>query len=112
MKLKLTTWERTTLVLVLWAPREFAGLREYRVGSKLLDALEMNEDEQAEIEFEELQPGSFQWNGGKDHEWTVELPDSTVDFLRQAFAGYRGWTTLRPDQREKVFALADKLGVD
>lgn len=111
MELTLTTWERISLVDVVGQVR--GNLATLRKAGKALDVLELTDEEEEEIELvRTLGPeGSvIQWNDkGDQRTWEVEIGDKeAAAIVKRAFVQHEGW---RVGERERVEALAEKLGV-
>lgn len=110
MKLRLTTWERISLINILYEARGPLGY--LRKAGAALDALEMSDEEKAEVGYREaLTPEGRQmlWED-EEREWELEVADrEAAHILRRAAASYEGW---RVPDRDKVYALFGKLSLD
>lgn len=103
MLLKLNTWQRVQLELLIGAAKGPAST--IRKAVKLLDCLEMNDAEKAQVGFRQ-EGGLIQWDN-LEHVWTIEVKDGNLaSFLRELVRGKTDWTVNR-----NVIGLFDQLGI-
>jgi len=84
MKLNLTTWQRLQLLMLMNSVQ--GDLRTINKALKLIDMLEMGEDEQEEVGMRST-PTGFTWND-PNRRWGIEVKDGNlVAFLKQRVEG-------------------------
>jgi hypothetical protein len=106
MKLELTTWQRMACIQALNAMTGHISL--IRKGIKLLDILEMSEQEQAEVGMV-LQGAAFVWRD-KARKWSLEVSDGNlVEHLKRAVLAFQGWPQ---DAGREVVDLFAQLGIE
>lgn len=104
MQLNLTTWQRVQLSLIIGATKGAAST--IRKAVKLLDMLEMNDEEKAAVGFEQKGP-SFTWKDA-DTRWAVEIKDGNLEsFLVETVKAYDKWPV-----DVNVIDLLDQLGIE
>jgi hypothetical protein len=106
MKLELTTWQRMACIQALNAMTGHISL--IRKGIKLLDILEMSEQERVEIGMV-LQDDVLTWQD-KTRKWPLEITDGNLaEHLRRAVQGFQGWPQ---GSGREVVGLFDQLGIE
>jgi len=106
MKLELTTWQRVIVISILNALRGPVAI--VRKAGKLLDILDLSQEEKADIGLVELAPGSFQWKDA-GRTWEMEIADRELAaFLKQQVQAFQDWPVAR---RADVEDLLAQLGV-
>ena len=80
---------------------------DIRAAGKVLDALEMSEDEAAEAKIYQNPDGTLGW-GNPDVQWDVldKLDKPALALLSKTVAGFTGWAAR---DRKRVDALLSKL---
>lgn len=107
MHLKLTTWQRLTLVGVLSDLRGPVAI--IRKASKLLDILELSAEEKEEIGLHSDAPGAMRWTNN-DYTWNIEVKDKELArFLKGTVEQHKTWPAANAGQ---VLDLADQLDID
>jgi hypothetical protein len=110
MCVKLTTWERVTLLEILGDTR--GDLATLRTAGRAMDALELTQAEKDAVAFQTVVTPQgavqYQWLN-TDHVFEVEIADpEAVALLRQAVTNYQGW---RAADLKAVESLMETLGV-
>jgi len=108
---ELTTWERVMLLNVLGEAR--GNLATLRRAGKAMDALELSDEDQAEVGFQTVATPQgevrYQWLD-QAHTFTVEIADpEAVAIVKQSAASYEDWSVA---DLARVEALLVKLGVE
>lgn len=89
MKLSLNTWQRIMCVQALNA--QTGHISAIRKALKLLDILELNEEERAAVQLRELQAGGYAWQD-TERRFGVEIADRELAaFLKRAVGNYSNW---------------------
>lgn len=105
MEVELSTWQRLVLVGILNGVQGNVG--ELRKASRVLDTLEMTEEEGKSIGL--LQSGNtYAWDP-HENTWTVTLTKEDMSYLKGLVEKHPGWQVAN---REEVFALCEKLEVE
>ena len=103
MLLKLNTWQRVQLEMLVGGAKGPAATSRKAV--KLLDILEMNDEEKAQVGFRQ-DGGIIQWED-LEHVWDIEVKDGNLEaFLRELVRGKTDWTVNR-----NVVGIFDQLGI-
>lgn len=100
---KLTTWERLTLLGVVNGQQ--GDLRRLRRLLSLVGALELSEAERELVGLQE-ENGQIKWQDA-GHEFELELAEADFEVLKQVAMGYNGWQV---GQGALVLRMLDKLG--
>jgi hypothetical protein len=103
--LNLNIWERVQLTTLMAQQR--GNPQQYRKSIRVLDVVELNEDEREAVGYEATVTDGrldFDWKHERDFELSFE--DADWDTLLAAVTSFSGWPTDR-----RVGALLDKLGV-
>ena len=108
MNITLTTWER---IICFNAVSSLRGLDAggMRKAAKLLDIVELNEDEKKAIGFVLFPDGTANWNEKANNDWGIVIADGNlVEFLKQAIQ--------KPDivvtgKAREMVRLFDKFGI-
>ena len=104
--MKLDTWERVMCSEIVGSMRGDYVTITHKAG-KLLDLIELSEDEKKEIGFVRFDNGNLIWQGNK--EWEIEIKDENlVALLQQQVSIFQNWS--RSDMN-KVKSLREKLGI-
>jgi len=105
MKLNLTTWQRLQLLMLMNSVQ--GDLRTINKALKLIDLLEMSEDEQEEVGLRSTTKG-FTWND-PNKRWDVEVKDGNlVAFLKQRVEGKADWPAA---SGREVLDLCEQLNI-
>lgn len=106
-KLVLDVWERITLIDIMGQIR--GDLRLLRKAGKVLDALEMTDEEKEEVGLREPRPGVFGWDD-EDAAFTIRIRDKeAAGLLKRTVEQYQGFTAR---ERERVEKLCAALGIE
>lgn len=100
---KLTTWERLTLLGVVNGQQ--GDLRRLRRLLSLVGALELSEAERKLVGCQEAN-GQIKWRDA-EHEFELEFAQADFEVLQQVVMGYNGWQV---GQGALVLRMLDKLG--
>jgi len=101
--LKFTTWERVQLLTCIPAQDTVSNVRKHL---RIMDVLELNEDEQKLVDFTNVGQG-FQWAREKaDYEFELAFEDSDLEHLVKLVEGRTDW----PSTRLTVVLLDKILG--
>lgn len=111
--IKLTTWDRVTISMNIIGALQISDARTMRKAAKILDAVELTEEEKAQIEFRFDEYGA-RWKDDDKVEsrlWDIEIndPDALV-LLKEKVAN-----PPRPflgAQRKQVLRLYAELGIE
>jgi len=91
-KINLTTWERVQLLTCVPAQDTVSNVRKHL---RVMDILELSEDEQKLVEFTNVGQG-FQWAREKaDHEFELVFEDSDLEHLVKLVEGRTDWPSTR-----------------
>jgi hypothetical protein len=104
--LQLTTWERTTLALLIARQRgDLAMLRRY---FRLLDVLELSEDERKLVGWEltDSSNGNIATWQRAEHAFQIELEDADFALLQNTAMSWDGW-----QPTELTLSMLEKLEV-
>ena len=102
-KINLTTWERVQLLTCVPAQDTVSNVRKHL---RIMDILELDEDEQKLVEFTNVGQG-FQWARDKqDHEFELTFEDSDLEHLVKLVEGREDW----PSTKLTVVLLDKVLG--
>lgn len=109
MILKINTWQRVMLVILLGALQGIS-LATIRRANELLDHLEFSEEEREQVSLVQLPAGDYEWSRtAGDHFFEVEIEDKFTSLLKQAFTQYEGWSM---KNRDLIEDLARQLGLE
>lgn len=101
--LELTTWERVQLLTCIPAQDTVSNVRKHL---RVMDILELNEDEQKLVGFTNVGQG-FEWARDKaDYEFELTFEDSDLEHLVKLVEGRDNW----PSTRLTVVLLDKILG--
>lgn len=104
--MKLDTWERVMLTEIIGNMRGDYVTITHKAG-KLLDLIELTEDEKKEIGFVRFGNGNVVWQG--DKEWEIEIKDrNLLALLNQQVSLFTGWQRM---DKDRVKHLREKLGI-
>lgn len=104
--MKLDTWERVMLTEIIGSMRGDYVTITHKAG-KLLDLLELTEDEKKEIGFVRFDNGNVVWQG--DKEWEIEIKDGNLlALLNQQVSLFTDWRRI---DKDRVKQLRAKLGI-
>ena len=107
MELELNTWQRLMCIQALNARTGHISM--LRKALKLLDTLELSEEERAAVGYVELPDGTRRWVD-TERRWPLEIVDRDLtDFLRQSVRQFAGWPV---DQAAQALALFEVLGIE
>jgi len=107
MKLQLTTWQRLSLYQAVGALE--GSVSVVRTASKVLDALEMSDDEKAKVGYRELPDGRALWRD-VERRFGLEIADrEAAALLKRTVKGYTHWPA---GQARQVLDLAEQLGLE
>lgn len=98
-RFELTTWERVSLLNLLYAQR--GDLGHLRKMMALADVLEMDAHEREEVGFRASEAG-FAWED-QDKTWEIEMDDHKFKLLVKTALEYNGW------QGRPALAMLEKL---
>jgi hypothetical protein len=106
MKLRLSTWQRLQLLLLMNNVQ--GDLRTVRKALKLIDIFEMTKEEESEIGLQAT-PGGFTWRP-TDKRWELEIKDSNlVAFLKEHVQAKQDWPAAAG---REVMDLCKQLGIN
>lgn len=108
MQLNLTTWQRVMCSLIIGGVQ--GDIRAFRTGCRLLEVLELSEEDQAMAGFEVLPDGGFRWSNAQ-HRFEISIEGDDLDMLRRHVQTHQ-WSIgeSRVHLRE-VDDLLEQLGV-
>lgn len=99
--LHLTTWERTSLAGFIAQQRgDLAQLRRFM---RLLDILELDDEDRAAVGWKETENGQAAWVEA-EHEFELEFEDADFDLLAKTALPFNGWPANR-----LVVTMLDKI---
>jgi len=105
MKLNLTTWQRLQLLMLMNSVQ--GDLRTINKALKLIDLLEMGEDEQEEVSLRST-PTGFTWDD-PNKRWDIEVKDrNLVTFLKQKVELKQDWPAV---SGREVLDLCEQLNI-
>lgn len=103
MTLTLNTWQRIILVRIVEGMRGTVG--QLRQGMRLLDALELSDEEKAQVGYQENGNAAY-WDD-TERRWSVTIErDEDAQLLRRLVEQFDGWPQ---DNAELVFDLVEQL---
>lgn len=106
MKLNLTTWQRIEIIVRIRALRGDANL--LRKAMKLLDILELTDEEQSEISLRTTKEGNLMWKN-PDTRWEIEIADGNlVAFIQEVIGAEKGWPV---QNAQEILDLLEQLGL-
>ncbi len=112
MKLSINTFQRIWLSNIVGAIE--GRVQIVRKASKLLDLLELSEDEKKLVGLRQVSNGLLQWDD-LAHVWGIEIADDNLaTFLKDQVAAYN-WPAgilASPSQRHDVNGLLDMLKIE
>lgn len=107
LKLELTVWQRIMCVQTLNA--QAGHISTIRKALKLLEILELNEEERVAVGLRELQPGQYMWTDTQ-RRFELEIKDRELAaFLRRAVEQFGQWPV---EHAAEVLDLFQQLGAD
>ncbi len=107
LRLELTTWQRIMAVQALNG--QTGHISTIRKALKLLEILELNEEERVAVELRELQPGQYMWTDTQ-RRFELEIKDRELAaFLRRAVEQYGQWPV---EYAAHVLDLCQQLGIE
>lgn len=107
MKLNLTTWQRIMCVQALNAQAGHISL--IRKALRLLEILELSQDDRETVGLRELATGGFSWRD-TERRFELEIADRELAaFLKRAVSSYQNWPV---EQARQVADLFAQLGVE
>jgi len=107
LKLNLTTWQRLMCIQALNG--QTGHISAVRKALRLLEILELNEEERVAVELRELQPGQYIWTDTQ-RRFELEIKDRELAaFLRRAVGAYGQWPV---NQARQVADLFEQLGIE
>lgn len=111
-ELDLTSWELLQLYMVVSAQTGTAG--EMRRWWNILDLLEPDDDEKAQLGWRDTPEGIFLALEDFDHHFELELPQVEFDWIVKLVSEYNGWRAggMGGGNRHRLRELFDKLGID
>jgi len=101
IELELTTWERVQLYAVLGAQRGDVALIRRLI--KVLDMLELTDDEKEAVGYEDISAGAAKWEK-RDHIFIIMLEKEQFNLLVEIAKDFKDWPASR-----FVVDLFDKL---
>lgn len=105
MQLSLTTWQRLMCVQALNAQTGHISL--VRKALKLLEILELSEEEAAAVGLSQAADGNYSWQDVA-HRFELEVKDRELSaHLRRAVDAYQGWPV---GHGREALELAEQLG--
>ena len=106
MKLELSTWQRLSLTQIIGEQQGPVSI--VRKAGKLLDILEMTDEEKKEVGLVQDPQVGFRWNN-TDRIWGLEISDGNLAaYLKEVAKGHGGWSVRNRDQ---VLDLFEKLEI-
>ena len=110
MKLELTLWERVVSAQIIGAMANL-NLTRMRMGSRLLDFLELPPKEAKAVGLVTLPDGGTTWaDKANDNTYELEIKDPELaNLFKREVNRFNGW---RMRDHEKAFVLAEKLGLE
>jgi hypothetical protein len=103
--LNLTIWERVQLTTLMAQQR--GNPQQYRKSIRVLDVVELNEEEQEAVGYEAtVTNGRLDFNWKHERDFELSFEDADYKTLTMAVTSFDGWPTDR-----RVGALLDKLGI-
>lgn len=103
MKVKLTTWERVQLAVMVGRAR--GNVAQVRQGMHALDILELSNEEKEEIGWSEPAEGIVQWQD-REQIWELQIDDELWKFVVAQAKARRDWPI-----NQLTLQLLDKLGI-
>lgn len=98
--LTLTNWERFWLGVVIGSGQ--GTIAQIRLGNKVLDVLEMSDEEKAEVGWRVLPPSQIGWQREKD--WELKFVNEGWSLVQMYVKNFKQWPQ---DRRAEV--LYDKI---
>lgn len=108
MKLNLTTWQRVMCSLIIGGVQ--GDIRAFRTGCRLLDVLELSDEDQAAVGFQVLPDGSFKWTN-LTHRFELEIEGDELDMLRRHVQSHQWRIGESRVHLREVDNLLEQLGV-
>lgn len=105
MKLEINTWQRVMLTAVVGQLR--GNVHLLRKAIKVLDILEMTDEEKQAIGYTELSTGA-RWDD-TERRFPLEFDQEAITLIQQAIERFEGWPA---EQAALVFDLCQQLEMD
>lgn len=105
MKLELSTWGRVMLISAIGQLR--GNIMLVRKSMKILDTLELSDQEKEEVGFKTTPAGAFWQDAG--HLFPLEFSEDDLELMKRAAKEYQEWPA---GQGALVVELCKRLGID